>query len=106
MVDIDEEEIANCKKYLPAHSQGSFEDQRTELYHVDARDYLAKCGEAFDIIIIDLPDPIEEGPAYLLYTREFYQLVRGRLAGVYLSWVDYDSLIPFYKVSTLMQLWW
>ncbi|GAG65643.1 unnamed protein product [marine sediment metagenome] len=81
MVDIDEEVIAICKKYLPDHSQGAFEDKRTELYHVDARDYLAKCGETFDIIIIDLPDPIEEGPAYLLYTQEFYQLVRDRLTG-------------------------
>ena len=79
MVDIDEEVIAICKKYLPDHSQGSFEDKRTELYHVDARDYLAKCQGKFDIIIIDIPDPIEEGPAYLLYTREFYQLVRDRL---------------------------
>ncbi len=79
MVDIDEEVIAICQKFLPDHSQGSFEDERTKLYHVDARDYLANSGEAFDIIIIDLPDPIEEGPAYLLYTQEFYQLVRNRL---------------------------
>ncbi|MFC1974388.1 polyamine aminopropyltransferase [Chloroflexota bacterium] len=79
MVDIDEEVIAICQKYLPDLSQGAFEDKRTELYHVDARDYLAKSEETFDIIIIDLPDPIEEGPAYLLYTREFYQLVRERL---------------------------
>jgi spermidine synthase len=79
MVDIDEEVIAICQKYLPEYSLGSFEDKRTELYHTDARDYLAKCDKAFDIIIIDLPDPIEEGPAYLLYTQEFYQLVRDRL---------------------------
>lgn len=79
MIDIDEEVTAICKRFLPSHSQGAFEDERTELHHADARDYLAKCGETFDIIIIDLPDPIEEGPAYLLYTREFYQLVRERL---------------------------
>jgi len=79
MVDIDEEVIALCKKFLPEHSQGAFEDTRTELHHTDARDYLAKCGEAFDIIIIDLTEPIEEGPAYLLYTQEFYQLARDRL---------------------------
>ena len=79
MVDIDEEVIALCKEYLPNYNRGSFEDRRTELNHVDAREYLAQCGEKFDIIIIDLPDPIEEGPAYLLYTREFYQLVRDRL---------------------------
>ena len=79
MVDIDEEVIAICKKYLPEYSQGSFEDKRTELYHLDARDYLAKCREQFDVMIIDLPEPIEEGPAYLLYTREFYELVRDKL---------------------------
>ncbi|MFC1966359.1 polyamine aminopropyltransferase [Chloroflexota bacterium] len=79
MVDLDEEVIATCKKFLPDYSRGAFEDKRTELNHTDARDYLTKCGETFDIIIIDLPEPIEEGPAYLLYTKEFYQLVRDRL---------------------------
>jgi spermidine synthase len=81
MVDIDEEVVAICQQFLPEFSQGTFNDKRTELHHVSARDYLAKCGEKFDIIIIDLPDPIEEGPAYLLYTQEFYQLVRNRLTG-------------------------
>jgi spermidine synthase len=79
MVDIDAEVVALCRKFLPDYSRGSFDDKRTELLHVDARDYLAKSRELFDIIIIDLPDPIEEGPAYLLYTQEFYQLVRKRL---------------------------
>ncbi|MDO8568925.1 MAG: polyamine aminopropyltransferase [Dehalococcoidales bacterium] len=79
MIDIDEEVVDLCRKHLPAHSRGAFEDGRTELHHVDAREYLAKHNEKYDVIIIDLPDPIEEGPAYLLYTREFYQLVRERL---------------------------
>jgi len=79
MVDIDEQVVALCQKFLPNYSRGSFEDKRTELLHVDARDYLARSRELFDIIIIDLPDPIEEGPAYLLYTQEFYRLVRDRL---------------------------
>jgi len=79
MVDIDAEVVALCRKFLPDYSRGSFEDKRTELLHVDAREYLAKSMELFDIVIIDLPDPIEEGPAYLLYTQEFYQLVRNRL---------------------------
>ncbi len=79
MIDIDEEVIAVSKRFLLNHSRGAFDDKRTELRHSDARDYLAKSEEAFDVIIIDLPDPIEEGPAYLLYTQEFYQLVRKRL---------------------------
>ncbi|MCJ7605337.1 MAG: hypothetical protein MUO19_04790, partial [Dehalococcoidales bacterium] len=32
-----------------------------------------------DVMIIDLPDPIEEGPAYRLFTGEFYRTVRERL---------------------------
>lgn len=79
MVDIDKEVIDVCRKFLQNHSRGAFEDERTELYHSDAREYLDKSREAFDIIVIDLPDPIEEGPAYLLYTKEFYQLVKERL---------------------------
>jgi len=79
MVDVDEEVITLCKEYLPDHSRGAFEDERTELHHADARDFLAKSDEKFDIIIIDLPDPVEEGPAYLLYTKEFYQMVCDRL---------------------------
>jgi spermidine synthase len=79
MVDIDEEVVALCQKFLPNYSRGSFKDKRTELLHTDAREYLARSRELFDIIIIDLPDPIEEGPAYLLYTQEFYHLVRDRL---------------------------
>ncbi|MFH1646422.1 MAG: polyamine aminopropyltransferase [Chloroflexota bacterium] len=81
MVDIDAEVIALSQKYLPNHSHGAFEDSRTELYHVDAREYLAASKDKFDIIIVDLPDPIEEGPAYLLYTQEFYRLASDRLTG-------------------------
>jgi spermidine synthase len=79
MVDIDEEIITLSKQYLPNHSPGAFEDGRTELIYTDARKYLEQTNDRFDIIIIDLPDPIEEGPAYLLYTSEFYKIVSNRL---------------------------
>ena len=79
MVDIDEDVINTCKRFLPDYSQGAFEDKRTEVLNTDAGEYLAKREDAFDIIIIDLPEPIEEGPAYLLYTREFYEMVQSKL---------------------------
>jgi spermidine synthase len=80
MIDIDEEVVALCQKIMPEFSRGCFDDKRTELLHLDARDYLAKCRELFDIMIIDLPEPMEAGPASLLYTHEFYELVRDRLS--------------------------
>jgi spermidine synthase len=79
MVEIDEEVTALSRQYLPDLSRGIFEDSRTELHHVDARQYLEKSQEKFDVIIIDLPDPIEKGPAYLLFTQEFYRIVLNRL---------------------------
>ena len=79
MVDIDKEVIDICQQFLPDYSRGAFQDPRAEVFHTDAREYLAKTSESFDIIIIDLPEPIEEGPAYLLYTREFYELAKSKL---------------------------
>ena len=94
MVEIDEEVTALSRKYLPDLSRGAFEDNRTELHHIDARQYLEKSKETFDIIIIDLPDPIEKGPAYLLFTREFYQIVLDRLTENGLIAVQAGSASP------------
>jgi len=94
MVEIDDQVTAISKKYLPNHSRGAFEDKRTELHHVDARRYLEKSKDKFDIIIIDLPDPIEEGPAYLLYTQEFYRIARERLTKDGLISVQAGSASP------------
>lgn len=79
MVEIDGEVTALSQKYLPGLSRGAFKDKRTEVHHSDARDFLAKSKEKYDVIIIDLPDPIEKGPAYRLFTREFYNIVLDRL---------------------------
>lgn len=79
MVDIDEEVIDICRRFLPSLHQGSFDDSRLKLYHSDARKYLIETDERFDVVIIDLPEPLGEGPAYLLYTQEFYRIVKDRL---------------------------
>jgi len=80
MLDIDQEVGDACKLYLSAWHQGSFEDPRLDLRFLDARKYLEETDEVFDIIIIDISEPVEEGPAYLLYTKEFYCLVMERLS--------------------------
>ena len=79
MVDLDEEVVGLCKEHLPAHHQGAFEDPRLTLVFADAIDYLRQDPEPFDVLIIDVPDPLEGGPAYLLYTQEFYTLAASRL---------------------------
>ena len=80
MVDVDQEVIEVSRKFLPEFHGGAFDDPRTEIVIEDARRWLERHEEVFDAIIIDLSDPIEEGPCYRLYTREFYRVVTGRLA--------------------------
>lgn len=80
MVDLDADVVSLCKAHLPNHHQGAFDDPRVTLLHEDALAYLERRDAPFDVIVIDVPDPLEGGPAYLLYTVEFYQLVRARLA--------------------------
>lgn len=80
MVDIDGEVVDLCRRHLPEMHQGAFDDPRSEVRHEDARAYLEKAGEPFDFITIDLTEPLEEGPACMLFTQEFYALVRDRLS--------------------------
>ncbi len=76
MVDIDNQVIEICRMYLPEIHRGSFDDPRVELKIMDARRYLSETEDRFDVAIIDLVEPLEAGPACLLYTREFYRMVR------------------------------
>lgn len=79
MVDLDQEVVELSKKYLPKHHMGAFDDPRVSLIFDNARSYLETHPEQYDFIVIDIPDPLEAGPAYLLYTQEFYQIARQRL---------------------------
>ena len=79
MVDLDSEVVEVCVRFLPNHHRGAFDDPRTELHHRDAREYLETTQDTYDVIIIDLPDPQEAGPASLLYTQNFYRLLSQRL---------------------------
>lgn len=80
MVDIDQQVVDLCREHLEQWHRGSFEDARVELNFMDARRYLEETEEQFDIIISDLTEPAEAGPSYLLFTRQFYEIVKKRLA--------------------------
>ena len=79
MVDLDSEVVALCREYLPNHHKGSFDDPRTSLIHQDARSYLQNTSDYYDVIILDLVDPLEGGTAAMLYTQEFYAIAKARL---------------------------
>lgn len=79
MVDIDREVVSLCEKHLPEWNGGAFKDPRTELLFMDARKYMENNSKKWDVIIIDITEPLDDSPAYLLFTSEFYQLLTYRL---------------------------
>ena len=79
MVDLDRQVVELCREHLPQHHRGAFDDPRTTLRHDDARKFLETDSRQYDVMIMDLVDPLEGGPAYLLYTEEYYNIARARL---------------------------
>ena len=79
MVDLDQEVVELCQAYLEGWHQGSFFDKRLELVYMDARQYLENNNDLFDIIISDVPEPVEQGPALKLFTQQYYKLIRDHL---------------------------
>ncbi|PKB68505.1 MAG: spermidine synthase [SAR202 cluster bacterium Io17-Chloro-G4] len=102
MVDLDREVVELCRKFLPQHHQGSFDDPRLDLLHEDARSYLKDCEETFDVMVMDLVDPLEAGPAYLLYTEEFYQIVKAKLnpGGIMVTQSGAVGLLNYHECFT------
>ncbi|KAJ8602795.1 hypothetical protein CTAYLR_002603 [Chrysophaeum taylorii] len=79
MCDLDGDVVDVCKEYLPEWNGGSTEDPRFELHIGDARAFLVDSPAAYDLVVLDIADPIEAGPAVHLYTKDFYDIVKQKL---------------------------
>ena len=102
MVDLDQEVVELCRTHLPKHHQGAFDDPRLRLHFADARAFLEGCADCFDVLILDLADPIEGGPAYKLYTLDFYRMLRTRLkpGGLLVTQSGPGGVLNYHEVFT------
>ena len=97
MVDLDEKVIDVSVKYLPEWGGMPVKnDPRFELIIGDAHAYLMNCQETFDVIIMDISDPIEAGPGIMLYTKELYQHAKTLLSpkGVFVTQAGIADGVP------------
>jgi len=78
MVDIDEDVVRFCKEHLD-ENHAAFADPRLDCVIDDAKAWIERSDLKFDIIIMDLDDPLEGGPCYQLYTKEFYAMLRTKM---------------------------
>jgi spermidine synthase len=80
-VDLDGEVVALCKEHLPEWSAGALDDPRVESRTGDFLETLREAEPgAYDIIVSDLTDPVEDGPSVHLWSRSYYRQVARVLA--------------------------
>ena len=87
VADIDGDVIQACRELLPEIHQGAYDDPRARIAVGDAFELIRNSVGYWDVIIADLTDPIEEGPAFPLFTREFFTLCQAALrpGGVFVN---------------------
>lgn len=69
MVEIDEEVVNVCRKYLP-QTAFALTDSRLQIHYEDGLKFVRFCENEYDLIIVDSTDPF--GPGEGLFTKEFY----------------------------------
>ncbi|MEO0557345.1 MAG: polyamine aminopropyltransferase [Bacteroidota bacterium] len=80
LVDLDPAvtELAQRHPAILEANEGALSDPRVEIVSDDAYRFIEDTASAFDVVIVDLPDPNHESLAKL-YSRPFYEMLRQRL---------------------------
>lgn len=99
MCEIDKMVVETAKKHFPNLTKGC-SDPRANIMFEDGKKFIETTDEKFDIIILDLSDPV--GPAADLFQKEFHQAVYNRLNddGILVA----QSESPFYNKKTVESL--
>jgi spermidine synthase len=97
MVDIDRKLVELCQEHMPEWSEGAFSDSRTQLIFGDARRYMERTKQKFDVIISDLTEPVKGGPSVYLFTKDFFETIFKALNEDGLFALQAGGTDPFYN---------
>lgn len=91
-VDLSRSVIDSFPFFYP-EAPTILESPKAHLIADDGRRYLMRTNEHFDIITLDPPPPVEAAGSSLLYSKEFYQAAKMRLApgGIVAQWLPYTG---------------
>ena len=78
-VELDPAILRIGRKYFPKIWRAMTGDKRVHIHRTDGRLFLARIGEKYDVIIVDLPDPLS-AQLNRFYTTEFFRLVAAHLS--------------------------
>ncbi len=78
LAELDQDVIHMAKKYLHAVHRDVFANSKLDVRIVDGVDFVKSTADRFDLIFLDLTDPV--GPATALYTQSFYAHLKQAMA--------------------------
>ena len=96
MCEIDEMVVEVSKKHFPKLTKG-LDDRRANLKFQDGKKFIEESDEKFDIVLLDLSDPI--GHAADLFQKTFHQTVFDRLNNDGIMVAQSES--PFFNQKTI-----
>lgn len=72
-VEIDKVVIDVCSEFLPELAEGALSDSRVELIIGDGIRYVRETSEKFDLVVIDIDDPVPGGPSEHSLEEAFFR---------------------------------
>jgi len=99
MCEIDKKVVEISKKYFPKLTRG-LKDRRARVVFEDGKKYIQNTKEKFDVIMLDLSDPI--GPAADLFQKKFHKKVYDSLNPDGIMVAQTES--PFYNQKTVSRM--
>jgi spermidine synthase len=87
--------VVKAATFFEAWNHGVLRDRRLRIIIQDGRNHLLTTSKRYDVITADATHPWS-ADSWILYTREFYELVRLRLSkgGLFCQWVPLHWLSP------------
>ncbi|BBM89177.1 spermidine synthase [Spirochaetota bacterium] len=76
-VELDERVTQCALKFMPLVSKGALSDSKLQLIFADGKEFVSETTDRYDVIIMDLTDPI--GAAAELYTQGFLTRLKAKL---------------------------
>jgi spermidine synthase len=100
--------VPSVPRLLPYFHSDGVELMKSPLSRVvidDGRRYLERTSEQYDVITIDPPPPVEAAGTSLLYSKEFYSIIRRRLTpgGILQQWLPYGDAVVKAAVTRALQ---
>ncbi|MFQ5722008.1 MAG: polyamine aminopropyltransferase [Candidatus Aminicenantales bacterium] len=98
LVEIDPSMIEVSKKYFPWLGP-CLEDERVELINTDGQIFIEQTEQKFDVVIIDISDPV--GPSFALHQKDFYFKLKKCLKVEAVVVAQIGS--PFFDLGSIIQ---